>query len=151
MLGQTLQDGLAGAGFKIERGPLLVEVQQQKKEALFRMGFIVVERPHPAQSGPAGGFQLQDIGPVVGQQTGAEGASYVLAQVQDFYSIQCPFQHSSSSCRFTNCPHLPPLQLSPLVRGREPVLSLVIERAKSLPPCQGRKLGWGLGGTYQSN
>ena len=90
---QALEDGPAGGSFQVQGRALLVQVQDQEEEAPVRVGVVVVEGAHAAEGRAAGGFQLQDVGAIVGQQAGAKGAGDVLAQVQNLYPLECAGQH----------------------------------------------------------
>ena len=88
MFGQPFQDTLSGVGGQVQGGPFLVQVQQQKEKALFRMRVVVMERPHPAQAGPSRRFQLQNIGPIVGHQASAKRTGNVLTEVEHLYTAE---------------------------------------------------------------
>ena len=96
-LDQLFQEGPTGGGFQVDGGALLVQVEHQIEEALFGMRVVLVEGTHTPQCRPARRLQLQNVGPVVGQQPGAERAGDVLAQVQDLHAPQHPRRHPSQS------------------------------------------------------
>ena len=96
-LDQLFQKGLTGGGFQVDGGALLVQVKHQVEEALFGVRVVLVERAHAPQSGPARRLQLQNVGPIVGQQAGTKRTGDVLAQVQDLHATQHPRRHPSQS------------------------------------------------------
>ena len=64
---QASEDGPASGIFQVEGGALLVQVEQQEEQALFRVWVVVEEGRHTSQGRTLGRLQLQNIGAVIGQ------------------------------------------------------------------------------------
>ena len=79
---QFPEQAAAGGGVQVEGDALFVEVEDEEKEAAFRVGVVAVEGCGAAHCRALGGFDFEDIGAVVGQEARAEGAGDVLAQIQ---------------------------------------------------------------------
>ena len=69
---QLPQNAPASVRFEVECGALLVEVQNQEKEAFFGIGVVVVIRTNPPHRRPARRLNLEYVGAIVRQQPRAE-------------------------------------------------------------------------------
>ena len=90
---EFLQDAPAGAGLQVEGDALLVQIEDQEEEALFRVRIVVVVRPDPPHGRPAGRFDLEHVGSIVRQQPRAKRPGDILAQVQHLDSAQRRVKH----------------------------------------------------------
>ena len=82
-----LQQGMKGAaarrGCYVEADAPLVGVQVEERNRLFEVGIVARERAGAAHRVPGGRrFYLDHVGPVVGQQLGAERSGYPAADFQ---------------------------------------------------------------------
>ena len=88
--GQQFEKNRAAAlGFQVQGDAAFVGVEMQEQAAAFRMRQATRKRGDPAcRIAPSRRFYLDDVGAVVGQEFGAEGARDVARQIQYPYPFQ---------------------------------------------------------------
>ena len=70
-----------GLRLEVQRDAALVGVQVEKRQAFLGARFVVVERRQSPSRVAAGPFDLQYVGPKIGQQLGGIGAGDVVRQI----------------------------------------------------------------------
>jgi len=89
VLDKAEEDVFAGGGMQVQGDPLLAGVEIQEQAAAFGVGLIVEERGQVPRRVTFRRLDLYHLGAEVGQQLGAVGAGYQLAQLDDLDPAEC--------------------------------------------------------------